>query len=272
MIRKSYSLDQIRSEGPPIALRLLLEALNAGEPFVTYEVIRRELEKKLKVENIFPTQIGHAAGSLMDQILDVDSAAPLINVLITRANGIPGSGAAGYLATRYNSPRLIKWAGISNNEKLEIVERERRKVRAYKGWSELEKRLFGSPFTLQRPGKMGTEVDGKSPDGRRGGSAESPEHKKLKEWVAKNPAEIGLGTSFKTGKTELALSSCDIVDVFFSNGARFVVVEVKSCRSDDLDFERGIYQCVKYRAVKAAEEKPVEVQCEAQALDSNRTA
>ena len=48
----------------------------------------------------------------------------------------------------------------------------------------------------------------------------------------------------------------------FSYGNSFRAIEVKSCRSNDEDFKRGIYQCVKYREVKRAEHLPYEIDVE----------
>ena len=110
----------------------------------------------------------------------------------------------------------------------------------------------------------GTEVDGFSPNGKNyGGPAESEEHKKLKEWVAARPHDVGLRKSFGKGDLESSLLSGDTVDVLFSDGNDFVTVEVKSCRSNDEDFRRGIYQCVKYRKVKEAEHFPNKVNVQA---------
>lgn len=97
----TYTIEDLGTEGPPIAMAMLLACLRRGEPFVTYGQIRAALEDRLGVNTIFPTQIGHVAGTLMNMILARDPDAPLINVLITRANGIPGKGVGGYLATRY---------------------------------------------------------------------------------------------------------------------------------------------------------------------------
>jgi len=57
----------------------------------------------------------------------------------------------------------------------------------------------------------------------------------------------------------MKLSNSTLIDVLFSDGDSFVVVEVKSKRSNDEDFKRGIYQCVKYREVKSAEHAPYTV-------------
>lgn len=242
--QKSHTIKEIIDTGAPIALRMLIEAIHKGEPFVTYGDIAAEIHAELGGKKIFPTLIGEVAVSMMDQILKLDPKAPLINALITRPNGLPGDGVSGYLAKRYRQPGLKKWKKVSKSQKLKIVERERKKVCLYPGWEKLEKKLLSK------------EKDGNSPDGRRGGTPESEEHKKLKEWVRKNPQKIGLPQSFDQGRAEVELESADIVDVMFTNGAQFAVVEVKSCRSGDGDLKRGIYQCVKYRAVKKAEEKP----------------
>ena len=54
--------------------------------------------------------------------------------------------------------------------------------------------------------------------------------------------------------------SGDEVDVLFSNGTSFYTVEVKSRRSNQADFTRGIYQCVKYREIKRAEHAPYKIE------------
>ena len=40
----SYTVEQLRGDGPQYAMALLLNALERGEPFVTYGSIKRELE------------------------------------------------------------------------------------------------------------------------------------------------------------------------------------------------------------------------------------
>ena len=246
--QKSHTIQQIIKTGVPIALRMLIEATHKGEPFVTYGDIADEIHAKLRGKKIFPTHIGKVAGSMMDKILKLDSNAPLINALITRSDGLPGDGFSDYLA---------KWKTVSKSQKFKIVKRERKKVRSYPDWEKLEKKLFGPPVPIKRLNQISKEKDGNGPDGRHGGAPESEEHKKLKEWVRRNPQNIGLPQSFDQGRVEVELESADIVDVMFTNGDQFAVVEVKSCRSGDGDLKRGIYQCVKYRAVKEAQEQPV---------------
>jgi len=255
----TYTIEDLCAEGPPIAMAMLLACLRRGEPFVTYGEIRAALEEKLGVDTIFPTQIGHVAGTLMDMILEQDPGAPLINVLITRANGIPGKGAGRYLAQRYPRQALRNWDAISSARKRLVVERERRLIQRYGHWKGISQALFGTAALWPAPPP--DEAD--HPGQPRGGEAESAEHKALKSWVAADPTRIGLRQDFGTGDPEVRLQSGDEVDVMFSNEMVFRAVEVKSIRSSYEDLKRGIYQCVKYREVKIAEMQPYVVDVEA---------
>lgn len=89
-----YTIQQLRNEGPKYAMAMLLQCIEAGEPFLTYGALARVVECQLGIEKIFPTHIGHVAGALMDMALAIDPKAPLINLLIIRPDGIPGKGQA----------------------------------------------------------------------------------------------------------------------------------------------------------------------------------
>ena len=54
---------------------------------------------------------------------------------------------------------------------------------------------------------------------------------------------------------EYSFPSLDAVDVLFKNKKRWVAVEVKSRISSEKDYERGLYQCVKYHALLEATKK-----------------
>ena len=62
----TYTVKQLGDEGPQFAMAMLLECIQSGEPFITYGNIGFELEHQLKIKTIFPTQIGHVAGSHPD--------------------------------------------------------------------------------------------------------------------------------------------------------------------------------------------------------------
>jgi len=81
---------------------------------------------------------------------------------------------------------------------------------------------------------------------------ESEEHRSLREWVCANPLFVTGDASVSPGRPEFVLDSADRIDAAFSESDRFWAVEVKSRLSPPSDHYRGIFQCVKYRAVAAA--------------------
>ena len=253
----TYDLNDLRKRGPRYALALLLQHVAAGEePFVTYGAIAELLECRLGIPTIFPTHIGSVAGALMDMVLEEDPGAPLINALVTRPNGVPGRGFGGYYDAYRRRPGARTWKRLSRNQRIEELEAIRGEVRRYPAWRSLYKSLFGSPPQREPVKKKYTERDGKPPETTRPlGRGESAEHKVLKSWACENPAALGLSADMK-GDPEAGLLSGDRIDVLFASGSHLVAVEVKSILSGEDDWQRGIYQCVKYRAVLEAQNRP----------------
>jgi hypothetical protein len=96
------------------------------------------------------------------------------------------------------------------------------------------------------------EHDGKARRLGFGGAPEGEEHRRLKEYVRSYPGQFGAPTHC-TIEIEKRLRSNDEIDVWFGAANEQLAVEVKSVRSNELDLSRGIFQCVKYKAVLAAE-------------------
>lgn len=88
-----------------------------------------------------------------------------------------------------------------------------------------------------------------STDSESGGTGESFEHKRFKLFIADNPSILGLPFSLAPGEIEFTFGSADAIDILFKNQAEWVGVEVKSKRSEILDIQRGLFQCVKYLAL-----------------------
>lgn len=86
------------------------------------------------------------------------------------------------------------------------------------------------------------------------GGPETEEHRRLKEHVARSPGMFDLRRGL-VGKIEHRLPSGDCVDVFFQNGDDWLAIEVKSRLSPVADIVRGMFQCVKYRAVIEAQQR-----------------
>lgn len=256
----TYTVDRLARRGARYVLALLLQHIRDGdEPFVTYGAIARLLEVKLRIPRVFPTHIGSVAGRMMNLILDEDPDAPLINALVTRPNGIPGKGFGGYYNNRIRRDGERTWDKLPLRRKLKVVAKVRAEVRRYPNWDALYAELFGAAPPKAPKAKRYKERDGKPAETDRPfGKGESPEHKRLKDWAVENPVALGLAKGFE-GTPEKGLLSGDRIDVLFTDGASFAAVEVKSILSTDDDLRRGIYQCVKYRAVVEAQERPVAV-------------
>jgi hypothetical protein len=86
---------------------------------------------------------------------------------------------------------------------------------------------------------------------------ESPEHKALKAWILDHPEELAEWGEFDAdqGRPEHCISSGDRLDAYFDNGRRRLAVEVKASHASDDELMRGVYQCIKYRAVLRAEQR-----------------
>ncbi|MFQ5644819.1 MAG: hypothetical protein ACE5FQ_14135 [Thiogranum sp.] len=145
------------------------------------------------------------------------------------------------------------WPGypmLSKEEKLNMVRREYANIVD-----------FGSRWNkvLLEMGLEPVEPDpGNDPSIKRkyGRGGESPEHVALKNHILANPGLVGANTNDE-GFIEYPFPSLDTVDVLFKSNGRWIAVEVKSRISDQIekDYERGLYQCVKYRSLLEAMQK-----------------
>ncbi|MEQ1514889.1 MAG: hypothetical protein ABL931_00200 [Usitatibacteraceae bacterium] len=226
---------------------------------MTYGDIKAMLETEEDFSTIFATRIGFVAGTLMDRLQAVDPSAPLINVLVVnQIDRQPSKGAGSYMAKRFGVPKLKEGQAKQKHPVLweKYYRRSAAEVYAYpaKQWAKLFKKAFSEAYTLDEivteraERKQGTERDGI----RYGRGGEGPEHRALREWVTANPGAIRKAFASARTETESDLYSGDRVDSVFYCEDRTVVVEVKSRISNEIDMRRGVYQCVKYRAVKEA--------------------
>ena len=87
-----------------------------------------------------------------------------------------------------------------------------------------------------------------------GGDGEGPNHKALRLWVQNHPKRVVKRLRGVETATEVELLSGDRVDVVYRTAREIITIEVKSRDSGWADLQRGVYQCVKYRAVMEAQE------------------
>lgn len=250
-----YSVDLLNTSGAQPLANWLIEAALARDT-LTYGEAKARLREELGIDGeIFSTHMGRPAGQLMLDIHGADPSAPLLNVILVRqGDGMPGEGAGSFMATRFSQPILAE-KGIRGKEPelwRSSFERAASEVFAYPYWRELFQQTYAKPFepsahSAYSVNALSTEIGlGFSSGG------EGPKHKKLREWVLNNPdAVCGWATPCRA-ETEVVLKSADRVDVVYYGQKHTTAVEVKSISSNDLDLERGIFQCVKYQAVMKA--------------------
>lgn len=219
------------------ALPLLVRQAEAGET-----IYYSDLALELGMPN--PRNLNYVLGSIGSTLENLSKAwkeevPPIQCVVIAKSSGIPGEGIGWFLE------KTKDYKSLSLKQQEEIYKASSRKVFFYPRWNEVLNALQLTPAKADFSSLV------KAASGGWGGG-ESQEHKMLKEYVAKNPAAIGLKTSTTTGDTEYPLPSGDFVDVSFKGKKLWVFAEVKSALSDQKDIVRGLFQCIKYKAVGEA--------------------
>jgi hypothetical protein len=230
---------------------------------MTYGDIKKKLEDEIGFSTIFATRIGFVAGSLMEKIQTKIPKAPLINVLVVnQMDRQPSHGAGGFMAYRFRKPLLKAEDAKQKYPQLwkESFERAAAEVYEYgpEEWAKIYKKVFNVTFTRQQIAeqrekrKRGTEQDGDSTGHKYGSGGEGEFHRSLRLWIMDHPKAVHASFAGAETETELSLESGDRVDVMYRCSDRIVLLEVKSRISNDVDLIRGVYQCIKYRAVREA--------------------
>jgi hypothetical protein len=254
--------ENLLTHGLAPTLRYLIATALDGST-ITYGQLATKLEEAAGFSRIFRTRMGFVVGSLMNRIHEVQPEAPLINVLaVNQEDRQPSKGAGPFMADRFGDSRL--YLEDAKDRFPDLWEKSFRRAAgevyriAAVQWATLFEEVFNFPLNEEtieedrRERKTGTERDG-IPTGRNyGRGGEGPLHKSLRLWVRDNPQAIDDEFTDATTETEVDLDSGDRIDVVYKLLDRTVVVEVKSRISNDVDLRRGVYQCIKYRAVREA--------------------
>jgi hypothetical protein len=189
--------------------------------------------------------IGYVLGSIDDVLRalgnKINQDIPTLNALVCGKNGLPSYGFE-YINQQYPSMSIA-------DQKL-YVDGVNKKTVDYPNWDVVLQLLGLKPSIVTSAKDEASIRSGKSH-----GSGEGPKHKALKEFIFAHPESIGIRNVVKSD-TEYILLSGDRLDVYFEqkDGTR-IAVEVKSIVSPDDDILRGLYQCVKYKAILDAENK-----------------
>lgn len=228
------SLYQVRARA---TLPILIRQAKAGAT-----IFYSDLAKELGMPN--PRNLNYVLGSI-GQTLELLSAKrqmkvpPIQCLVVNKASGLPGEGIGWFLVKKED------FGSLSYARKQVIVKAELNHIFAYSKWDQILTFLDLEPSDPDFARDIVLASSGY-------GGGESDDHKALKNFVARNPAAIGLGASTPFGATEYHLPSGDSIDVSFSSKSVWIAAEVKSAISAEADIVRGLFQCVKYRAVMEA--------------------
>ncbi len=203
---------------------------------MTYSYLAKELE----MAN--PRHLNYVLASIgqsLERLPRSWKVPPIQCFVVRKRDGLPGEGI------KWPSLSGKKFARLSLQKKKEYVSRQQKCVYLYRRWNEVLNRLGLEPVATDFL-PLASKVSGYH------GGGENKAHKALKEYVARNPRVVGLKASTPFGVTESKLPSGDSLDVSFRGDDFWVAAEVKAANSDPPDIERGLFQCVKYRAVMNA--------------------
>lgn len=189
-------------------------------------------------------QIGRIMAIIQD-ILDelslrTQKAIPTLNGLVrNKKSGLPSDGFD-YVIEKYSE--------LSEDSKKGEVNKLNYMAHLY-DWDWVLEELQLEPDMIYAP----EELDKKRITLKHGYGGEGAEHKALKNYVQQNPERFGIKRVLHSS-TEKMLFSADRLDVYFETQSnKHIAVEVKPQTSPDEDVMRGIFQCVKYKAVMDAE-------------------
>lgn len=200
-----------------------------------------QLAEELGMPN--PRNLNYVLGSVGQTLIELSSRwgekiPPIQCLVVNGQNGIPGEGFGWFMPES-------NWRKLSKRQRQAQVQRAMHEVYAYPRWSDV---LL--EFGLQR---AQLEVTALLADAARaGGGGEGEAHRELKMYVAANPWVVGLGVRGVASEVEHRLPSGDSIDVFFCAADEVVAVEIKPAGAPVHDLVRGLFQCVKYRAVLEA--------------------
>ncbi|MDR6680202.1 hypothetical protein [Pseudomonas oryzihabitans] len=219
------------------ALPLLVRQAEAGAP-----VFYSDLAEELGMPN--PRNLNYVLGSIGQSLERLSKAwkskvPPIQCLVINKNTGLPGEGIGWFLVKKQD------FTSLPLRQKRAIVEAELQHIFSYHRWQGVLEALALEPTTSD------FSVFVKEATGEFGGG-ESEEHKALKMYVAQNPRVVGLRPNSPQGTLEFSLPSGDCLDVSFGGNKVWVAAEVKSSISAEGDIIRGLFQCVKYRAVMEA--------------------
>lgn len=236
-VAETFEGDKLYQKRAQEALPILVRQAHARS-----KIYYAELAAELSMPN--PRNLNYPLGSIGNALKKLskewDQAIPMIQCLVVnQSTGLPGEGFGEFCKD------IGEFKGLPPRQREAIVDHILADVFAYPRWNDVLKAFGLVPIAT------GYETDIVSAARYQSGG-ESELHKALKQYVSQNPEIVALPVRAGPGEIEHPLPSGDSVDVLFSYASVQTAVEVKSRISDQADIVRGLFQCVKYRAVLRA--------------------
>lgn len=161
-------------------------------------------------------------------------------IVVNKGSELPGEGIGWFIDKS-------DFSKLNRKQRREIVNRVLSEVFAFSRWDDVLSAL--GLRALKNIAHI-NEIISKSRTYGSGG--ESDNHKNMKNHILNNPTLLGLAGNFHSAETEYLLPSADSIDILFKSSHDWIGVEVKSEISKQEDLLRGLFQCVKYRALLEA--------------------
>lgn len=241
------SADEYARKALPILVAHVLQQQDGVMVPITYRRLAELLGRRNKHGDPWARGLGFVLGrvtALIDGTRDrLPEPPPFLTSIVVLSSG-PNVG----LPDKGVSDVWLGYEAMSRDEKRAKLAAEFQRVLAYGSrWNEVL-RLAGLPVIEPPVGPSG------KPNSGGWGGGESEAHLALKHYVRDHPELVGAGAKWEA-KIEYALRSADELDVMFMSDQTWIGVEVKSRVSEGnaADYERGIFQVVKYRAVLEAQ-------------------
>ena len=230
----------------PIILRLALDGEKITYGDLNKELVKQGLSSAIAVAYRYPAgKIGDICEALS---ADIGEQVPLLNALIVNGESkLPSHGVDRYLE-KFLGMRSNALLGMSLEERNSYAKQAIQAVHDYDSWDKVCSVLGVELPKQTRSAVVGDTIPLPDPSGFTHGP-ESEAHKALKAWVANNPRKFG---RVEKGELEKQLASGDRLDAFFGESPIPLAVEVKAKNASDTEIQRGIFQCVKYRATLRA--------------------
>lgn len=175
----------------------------------------------------------------------VGKVPPIQLIVCNQKTRRPGNLGLGFLGVRKSVADAM-----SKSELNLLVRGAHQTVFDYPRWQEVLRTLGLRARALNLP--HAASVLPKIREIERHGAGEGEDHRRLKLFLAENPRKIGVRWKGKGDVEELLLSG-DRLDVSFRSRAQWIAVEVKGKNSPEADLVRGVFRCVKYKVVMAAQ-------------------